>query len=123
MTALKVENPGRGTTLAIHVSVADSWWARFRGLLSHPPLLRGEGLLLRPCRAIHTHGMRYPIDVAFLDRDDRVTALYHNLMPGRSTRWHWKARAALELSAGTLGAAGTQVGDTLRWTPVTERTA
>jgi uncharacterized membrane protein (UPF0127 family) len=121
VTAVRVENPTRGTTLGIHVAVAESWWSRLRGLLNRPPLIRGEGLLLRPCKAIHMRGMRYGIDVAFVDRNDRVIALYHNLMPGRRTRWHWRAAAALELPAGTLHSAGTREGDVLTWTTVPGR--
>jgi uncharacterized membrane protein (UPF0127 family) len=123
LTALQIENADRGTSLALYASVADTWWTRFRGLLGRPPLIRGEALLLRPCRAVHTRGMRYGIDVAFLDRRDRVLAMYHNLLPGRRTHWHWKAAAALELPAGALHAAGTREGDHIRWSSAPERHA
>lgn len=57
---------------------------RLRGLLcrGRPPGPR-SGLWLAPCRAIHTLGMRYPIDAAFLDADGQLLRLARNLPPGR----------------------------------------
>lgn len=63
-------------------------------------------------------GMRFPIDVAFLDRRGGVVASYHALAPGRRTRWHRAAADALELPAGTLAATGTVEGDTIVCTEV-----
>jgi len=57
---------------------------RLRGLLcrGRAPGPR-SGLWLAPCRAIHTLGMRHPIDAAFLDADGRLLRLARNLPPGR----------------------------------------
>ncbi len=101
--------------LADRVELADRWWLRLRGLLGRRRIEPGQGLLLRPCRAVHTLGMRFPLDVAFVDREGRVVACYPELGPGRRTRWHRPAAAALELAPGTLGAAGTRVGDLIVW--------
>jgi uncharacterized membrane protein (UPF0127 family) len=60
-------------------------------------------------------GMRYPIDVAFLDRGGRVLATYAELAPGRLSRYHRQATAALELPAGTLAATVTLVGHRLEF--------
>jgi uncharacterized membrane protein (UPF0127 family) len=106
-------NSTRGTELAGRVLVADRWWERLRGLIGQPPLPAGDGVLLDPCKSVHTWGMRYPIDVVFLDAEDRVVALYPALPPRRVTRLHRGARAALELPADTLGPTGTRPGDVL----------
>jgi uncharacterized membrane protein (UPF0127 family) len=108
---------GRGHLLGDRIGIADRWWLRLRGLLGRDTLPRGEGLLLDPCRAVHMLGMRFPIDVAFLDRTGEVVAAYHALAPGARTGWHRAATAALELPAGTLQASGTGVGDTIVCTP------
>lgn len=108
---------GRGRLLGDRIGVADRWWLRLRGLLGRDGLASGEGLLLTPCRSIHMHGMRFPLDVAFLDRDGAVVAVYHALPPGARTRWHGAAATALELPAGTLAASDTSVGDTIVCTP------
>jgi uncharacterized protein len=108
---------GRGRLLGDRIEVADRWWLRLRGLLGRPVLPAGEGLLLVPCSAVHMLGMRIPLDVAFLDPDGAVVAVYHALAPGARTSWHRAAARALELPAGTLQASGTGVGDTVVCTP------
>jgi uncharacterized membrane protein (UPF0127 family) len=61
------------------------------------------------------YGMRFPLDVAFLDGKGAVVAIYPSLAPGSRTRWHRNAAHALELSAGTLVESGTSIGDVLAW--------
>jgi uncharacterized membrane protein (UPF0127 family) len=77
--------------------------------------------MLTPCRSVHMFGMRYPIDVAFLDRHGVVVATYSGLPPGAGTPWHRRARHALELPDGALAATGTSVGDRLSWSQVEAR--
>lgn len=101
----------RGLLLGDRISIADRWWPRLKGLLGRPGLAPGEGMLLRPCRAVHMMGMRFPLDIAFLDQEGTVVAAYPNLRPGARTRWHRRADGALELPAGTLAASGTREGD------------
>ena len=113
MRIVQARNAARGTVLGRRVEVADSWWARLRGLLGRAPLAAGEGLLIEPCRAVHMSGMTYSIDVAFLAPDGAVVALYPDLAPGARTRWHRAARRALELPAGTIAATGTREGDVI----------
>jgi uncharacterized membrane protein (UPF0127 family) len=60
-------------------------------------------------------GMKYPIDVAFLDLSNIVVATYASLQPWQRTKLHNEAHAALELPAGTLSKTGTVVGDQLSW--------
>ena len=110
-----MRNLDRDAELGTRIGVADGWWSRSRGLLGRPALDTGEGLLLTPCRSIHMFGMRFPLDVAFLDRDGTVVETYVGLAPGRRTRWHRTARHALELPAGILAATRTGRGDRLAW--------
>lgn len=81
-----------------------------RGLIGHS-LKPGEGLLLSPCRQVHTFGMSYPIDVVFCDRDWLVVHLVKEMVPGRITRLVRRSRVVVELPAGA--AAGLEVGDRL----------
>jgi len=118
-----VTNVSRGHTLGTRIGVADGWWSRLRGLLGRPAPAEGEGLLLVPCRSVHMFGMRGALDVAFVDRDGAVIAAYHALPPGGRTRWHRRARAALELPPGTLRRTGTHEGDRLAWDSVPQAAA
>jgi hypothetical protein len=120
---LRVRNLDRDADLGTSVGLADGWWARGRGLLGRRALAAGEGLLLTPCRSVHMFGMRFPLDVAFLDREGTVVATYAGLAPGRRTGWHRSARHALELPSGTLAATGTRSGDRIVWTSEPAATA
>jgi len=76
--------------------------------------------MLMPCKAVHMVGMRYPIDVVFLDRNGGVVATYHRMEPGSRSHWHQGAEMALELQAGTLETTQTRAGDSLQWVPCPE---
>ena len=80
-------------------------------------LAEGEGLLLEPCRSVHTIGMAYPIDVLFIAKDGRVVKAVRDLKPGRVTWPVLAAHMALELPAGTIEASGTLPGDRLEFVP------
>lgn len=72
---------------------------RTRGLIGRPPLPRGHALLIEPCRAIHTFGMRVAIDVVFCATDGRILKIVHSL-PRRRWAVHWRARRVYEFRAG-----------------------
>jgi uncharacterized protein len=57
------------------------------------------------------YGMRYPLDIIFLDPAGRVVALYPELRPWKRTRIHRDAGMALELPVGSIEESGTRVGD------------
>jgi len=101
-----------GQELSWDVAVATSPPARMRGLLGRSTLPAGHGLLIRPCKGIHTFFMKFPIDAVFLDRDNRVVALYRSLLPNRITRVYPAAASVLELPGGTLGMEAA-VGDVI----------
>ena len=117
MPLLRVVNTRADRELGNRVALASRWLSRLRGMLGTPAPEPGEGLLLTPCSSVHMYGMRFPLDVAFLDRTGRVVAVYPSLAPGSRTRWHRDAKHALELPAGTLGQSGTTLGDLVVWSP------
>jgi uncharacterized membrane protein (UPF0127 family) len=113
-----VLNRTRGTKLASNVDLADTPKSRRIGLLRHQSLRPGEGLWIYPTQAIHTFGMRFPIDVAFLDGNLRIRRIYHQLAPFRLTTFVWGAKSVLELPSGLLANTSTSVGDELQISPV-----
>ncbi len=84
------------------VWIATGLLERMRGLLGRDELPRGELLLLEPCGAVHTFGMRFAIDVLFLDRDWRVIGVRRSLRSGRIAWGGLWARRTLEAAAGWL---------------------
>jgi uncharacterized protein len=112
-----VQNRVRGTLLASNVRLADTPRSRRVGLLKHERLETGEGLWIVPTQAIHTFGMRFPIDVVFLDARLFVKRMYQALPPWRLTTFVWGAQSVLELASGSLAGTGTMVGDQLQFSP------
>jgi protein-S-isoprenylcysteine O-methyltransferase Ste14/uncharacterized membrane protein (UPF0127 family) len=100
-----------GVPLADNLRQAHSHWTRLRGLLGTKRLGPGEGLWIKPCRQVHMFGMRYAIDVVFLDDSGRVRRLVHALQPNRVSPRVAEASSVLELPAGTLSRVGLREGD------------
>lgn len=83
----------------LHVRIAAGFVQRARGLLLRPPLATNEALLIPGCASVHTFGMRYAIDVVFLDPLGRVLHVARALRPWRVASQSGAA-AVLELRAG-----------------------
>ena len=99
------------------VWLAEQAHQRLRGLLFRPALQAGEGLLLWNVRSIHTIGMRYPIDVVFLDESLKITGCEAQVGSRRVLFGGKGARHALELRAGTLQQEVWAVGNGLLLRP------
>lgn len=82
--------------------MAWSFRTRCIGLIRRRALAADEGLLLVPGGSIHTLGMRFPIDVVFLDRALRVIGLRPQVAPWRFALAPAGTRFALELPAGRI---------------------
>lgn len=111
-----------GSAVVLDVAVADTWPLRFRGLLGRPAPSARKALLITRCRAVHTLGMGYPIDVVFVSRSWQVVSVVHSVPPGR-----WKVAAnrrsgavqVLELRASEAQALGIRPGVQLNpWNPL-----
>ena len=84
----------------LHIRIAGGFLQRARGLLLRPPLRANEALLIPGCASVHTFGMRYAIDVVFLDPLGRVLHVAGSLRPWRIASQPGAA-AVLELLAGS----------------------
>jgi uncharacterized membrane protein (UPF0127 family)/catechol 2,3-dioxygenase-like lactoylglutathione lyase family enzyme len=113
MREARLVNLTRGTVLAETAAVAETPASRRRGLLGTASLPAGSGLLIVPCRQVHTFGMAYTIDVVFVDEAWNVKRVVHDMKPGRLGALVPRARAALELPAGKAAETGTVAGDML----------
>lgn len=109
---MKVFNQTKQVTIGSNIRVADSFFTRLVGLLATKSLKPGEGLMIKPCASVHTFGMKYPIDVVFIDSAHTVVEVAAGLMPGclASSRG---AAYVIELPQGTAAATLTQLGDKL----------
>jgi uncharacterized membrane protein (UPF0127 family) len=94
--------------------VATNFWTRFKGLIGVRHLPPGDGMAIVPCNGVHCMFMSIPIDVLYVDREDRIVALDREMKPWAVGRPHRGARYVIELPAGMIARTGTQVGDQLR---------
>lgn len=117
MSYVRVVNESQRTVLGGRIRMADSLGARLRGFLFRRQPVAGDGLLLIPCKGVHMFGMRFPLDVLFINRVGVVVAVHTALQPGGRTPVYRSAQVALELPAGAVAATRTGVGDRLSWTP------
>ena len=112
---LRVTNTTRQTMLASCAEVADRGEKRRKGLLGRTQLAPGEGLWILPCEAVHTFGMRFSIDLVYLDRDCRVKKTRSAVPPWRLSAC-FTAHSVLELPSGAIGLSETRPGDRLEFT-------
>jgi uncharacterized membrane protein (UPF0127 family) len=79
---------------------------------------QGGALWIVPCDGVHTFGMRFPIDVAYLDAQGQIIKAYHRLAPFRLAALSFRAKSVLELPPGILAQTNTHVGDVLEFNPL-----
>jgi uncharacterized protein len=113
----KIVNLTRLSILADRVDVADSAAQRNQGLLGRDGLEAGEGLWIVPCEAVHTIGMRFPIDLVYVDRAKRVRKVRSGVPPWRMSAC-LSAHSVVELASGTVRESHTQAGDKLEFSPL-----
>jgi uncharacterized membrane protein (UPF0127 family) len=80
------------------------------GLLGRRALEPDQAMLLDPCGSIHTVGMRFALDLIFIDRDGIIIKLAENIRPNRFLLGGWGAHAAIEMQAGAFNLNRLAVG-------------
>lgn len=111
-------NRTRRTYLATRLSVADTYWSRLLGLMGtgRESFPAGQGLWIFPSHGVHTLAMRFPIDVAYLDGNQKIIYLAHDLKPWRVAPVRMNAASVIELPENSLKSTGTSVGDEIEIT-------
>lgn len=84
------------------VARATGWWEKGWGVLGRRTLPMGQGLWLPGVASVHTVGVRFPLDLLFLDDHCQAVRLAPETPPGRWLVRSPGARHTLELGAGTL---------------------
>ncbi len=108
---MRAVNLTTGQEIAGNVTAARSLMARMKGLLGKKKMAEGDGMLIEPCKGIHTFGMQFRIDVVFFDRRKRIVAVRRKLPPNRITPFYYRAAGVLELPSGTLDKIPAKIGD------------
>jgi hypothetical protein len=106
-------NATKKTVVSDNCHFANTVLKRVVGLLNRGRFDKGEGLLLDRCYGIHTFGMRFPIDVLFLDKDLCVIRAVKALSPYRTCVVK-KSVYVLEVPVGAVDASRTGEGDQIQ---------
>lgn len=106
-------NLTRQSFLSLGIRLADTRWARLRGLTGRLRVRGDDGVWLVPSQGIYTLGFLVPIDVVYLDAQMKVIHLVEHLGPLRIAPYRRRCASVLELPTRSIFGSGTQVGDEL----------
>ena len=109
-----VRNLTRNTVLGDRIQAARTSKERRTGLLKHEGLADGEGLWIVPCESVHSFGMKFAIDVVFVNRKKVVVKVRPNMVQWRIA-FSIRAHSVVELPVGTIDKTGTRPGDQLEF--------
>ncbi|CEK15024.1 hypothetical protein CWRG_01021 [Chthonomonas calidirosea] len=104
---LEVES---GKVVIEKLYVADTFWKQAVGLLGKRGLNENEGLWIEPCNGVHTFGMRFAIDLLFLDKSGLAVHRAFHVKPWRICGPIWGTRIVVEMPAGALVQVNIQPG-------------
>lgn len=110
-TNFTVINSRTQEILVQNLWIADTFFSRFIGLMGSDPMIAKQGLLISPCKQIHTHFMAYTVDVIFLDHRYQVVQIVNEMKPWGITKYFKSATHVLELCESQ--GKNIHIGDTL----------
>ncbi len=120
---MPVKNLTRNSILAVKSRLADSAIKRVVGLMFSKQTR--SAMILKFGRetqvSLHTFFVFFPIDVLFVDGNDRVVEIAEGMRPFTSYAGRRKAKCVVELPAGAIRRSRTRVGDRLAFLNVVER--
>jgi uncharacterized membrane protein (UPF0127 family) len=108
---LKACHQRTGKGIAGQVEIARTFLKRLIGLMGRSILMEDQGLYFPGCKSIHTFGMKFAIDVLFMDKNMKITKMISCLKPNRVAFAPFSTRDTLELACGVLQKHALAVGD------------
>src|ERR1700733_4586165 len=96
MAAARLRDLPRRCVGGTEVPVATAFRSRLLGLSGLSREQAGAGLLIPRCASVHTFGMRFELDLVFLDSCERPLATLRGVPP-RRLAWRGGGDAGLEI--------------------------
>lgn len=106
-------NRTTGEIVGENIKAAAGFRDRLRGLMFSRNFPEHGGLVIRPCRGVHTFFMRYPLDILLLNAQGRIIYKKESLPPNRVTPFLRQAETAVELPGGSMSGKKIYRGDEL----------
>lgn len=113
---MKIINKTKNIILAEEIIIADSLFARMKGLLGRKEIKKGQALILKPCNSIHTFFMHFPIDVIFIGKDNHVVKAISSIRPFSLSGIYFASTYAIELPTDTVEFTHTAKNDLIEIT-------
>lgn len=104
-----------GQLIVDKLDKATNFFKRFMGLMGREQLTNDAGLLIVPCNSVHSCFMKFPIDVVFLTKENRIVYIYENMKPWRVSKIIKEAYMVLELPKGRVTEVGLKVGEQIKF--------
>lgn len=111
MTRLKLQNLTKDIEVLDDIIIAESFFSRLKGLLGKKGLDKGQGLVIRPCNSVHTIGMKFSIDLAFVNEDNQVIHIIQDLKPGKLSPIIKGSKFVIEVASGEFSHDNLEIGD------------
>lgn len=108
---MKIYNSTQNNLIVDDVKMAKTFFTRSVGLLSKASISDDEGLIIKPCCSVHTFFMKFNIDVLFINKQNKIIALYKNVPKNKILPIHLNSNYVIELSAGSINSKNIQKGD------------
>lgn len=96
-----------------NAEVADSFFARFRGLMFRKRIDDDYALHITPCNQIHMLNMRFAIDVIYLAPSGEVVKIDENVQPGKICKTVRNAESVIEMKSFSAKKLGITEGDVI----------
>jgi hypothetical protein len=107
-------NNTRKVFIAEKVIMADTMPLRLKGLLGRTSLSDDTCMMIVPCNSIHTFGMKFSIDVLFLDEKFKIINILENLKPRKTSPIIRNAKSVVEMQSSIVNKGKWEVGDILQ---------
>lgn len=108
---MKIYNSTQNNLIADDAKMAENFFSRSVGLLARKSLSEDEALIIKPCCSIHTFFMKFPIDVIFVNRKNKIVALHQNVPANIILPIYFSSHYVIELGAGQISVKNIQKGD------------
>jgi protein-S-isoprenylcysteine O-methyltransferase Ste14/uncharacterized membrane protein (UPF0127 family) len=108
---MPIKNLTKNKILPYKVMLAENLFSRLIGLLGKSKLSSKCAIHIVPCKGIHTLGMKFPIDVLFLDSQGMALKWFSNLTPNKISQVIPSSHSVLELPANSISETDIQIGD------------
>ena len=110
---MKIINKKNNKIVIENLLIANNPISRIIGLLFKKRLNESEGLLILPCKSIHSYFMQFNFDAVFLDKENKIVHLIKNMPSWKVSPFVLSAHSVLELPAGIIDVNELELNDIL----------